>query len=92
MNLIPPPSSGGSSVIRRIQRDKFSTSKYVFTVNITLNGFTNINKMIVILNSKGFADSSVIGNTAYVDSLTLNNLTIGCNGETTGSYQVIEFY
>lgn len=88
MNLVPPPSSGGSSVIRRIQRGTFSTNTGVDTDEIILNGFTDLDKMVVILNSSTLS----VGNPAFCKNLTLNKLTIGCFSKTTGSYQVIEFY
>ena len=85
-------SGGSSSVIRRIQRGMFSTSSREESAEITLNGFTNIDKMIVILHSKTESSGLSTGNSAYVASLTLNKLTIGCFRSTDGSYQVIEFY
>lgn len=81
--------SGGSGVIRHIQRGTFSMPYDTENIKITLSGFTNIDKMIVILNSY----RTNTGNCVYLKSLTLNSLTIQSNDDNTyGSYQVIESY
>lgn len=93
MNLVPPPSSGGSSVIRRIQKGKFEMSGS--SITIPLQGFTNFDKMIVIANGESVNRKSNMASSVYVDSFTINSLTLRTNaGSDTSNcyYQVIEFY
>lgn len=94
VNQIASGGSGITSVIRRIQRGIFSIGRRDAYKEISLSGFSELAKMIVILNSGGKSDNyTAFGNAAYI-SLTLNKLTIYNNVDMsmTGSYQVIEFY
>lgn len=94
------------AIIRWQQRGTFyldyrtsSGNKYWDVANVTLNGFTNLNKMIVLIDGNG-ADA---GDTfdCYLESLTTTKATFSClwnncrsNSMNFGpfSYQVIEFY
>lgn len=88
--------NASSGAVRHIQRGVL-TGMSTKLSDITLKGFTNANKMMVILNNAPFYDQYYpqrIG--PYVHNLTVTTLTIGV-GETamntaTMSYQVIEFY
>lgn len=87
--------SGGSGIIRHIQRGlaTFKRTSYS-TATIALSGFTDINKMIVIIT--GTVESgSDMGATPYIESFSLNELvmkTFYVSEESIVSYQVIEFY
>lgn len=75
------------------------------TVDVTLSGFSNVNKMCVLLDGHCYWKNSGFGNTSYpgsphVQSLTVSTLTISApvigddpNTSNTSrvSYQVIEF-
>lgn len=99
-------SGGGlTSCIRHVQRGTGTTYN---TVDIALSGFSDVNKMIVLLNGAGGSantgSNNVNSNTVfagvdfYVSALTVNKLTVALKkfltAEWTGpfSYQVIEFY
>lgn len=102
--------SGGVPVVRKIQRGTSSlstSSDSKNSVNITLSGFSNVNKMIVLLDGAGGyryyskEDSEYSVSNAklpYVSALTVSKLTIeqynySRYGYTTYfSYQVIEFW
>ena len=83
-------------MIRRIQRGVFSIKSNETT--ITLSGFTNLNKMIVLLNGGSYYDYSDtdLGSAAYIQNLSLKQLVIESVNKNIslfeGSYQVIEFY
>lgn len=91
--------------VRHIQRGTFTPS--ATEVNITLAGFNNVNKMIVLLDGSNYnyyysSKSSIAYGynlDSIVSSLTANKLIIRCPGQDTEdtrsishSYQVIEFY
>lgn len=91
--------------IRRVQRGTGSMAYNVGEQSITLSGFTNVNKMFVLLNGNRPARSSTysyLSGDAYLGSLTTTALTVktaGSVGDSTNvatdctfSYQVIEFY
>lgn len=85
-------NSGNNGVIRHIQRGYINNAD---TSLITLNGFSNLNKMIVIVNGFDWkyynsADKSYKPYPAYIRELTLTSLTI--TGTKYCYYQVIEFY
>lgn len=86
-------SGGSSSVIRRIQKDTFGMSGS--SISIPLKGFTNLDKMIVIINAEAPNYNSNMVGGVYVNSFTINSLilrtTVGNQGAA-GYYQVIEFY
>ena len=88
-----------TGLVKRIQSGV--TSVYHNSAsNVSLTGFTDLSKMIVLINGTTYqsSDSSLsIG--VYVKQLTLSQLTLqpSCSplshgGQGTVSYQVIEFY
>lgn len=87
--------SGGSGIIRHIQRGLATFKKMSNnTATIALSGFTDINKMIVIINGT-IEGGSDMGVTPYIESFSLNELVMKAYyvaQESTVSYQVIEFY
>ena len=90
--------------VRHIQRGTFTPSDH--EVSITLSGFNNVNKMMVLLDGSNYVcyHSSNYGYGYNIDpivtSLTKDKLTIATVHGTTSndvrdevhSYQVIEFY
>ena len=91
------------ATVKRVQRGTFNFSSSATTATITLTGFTNTDKMTVVLSGGGsiYNDSNLYGvrGLAYVSSLNTKNLTIQCAQYTTsnsiyitGSYEVIEYY
>ena len=91
-----------SGVVRHIQRGTFvCQANGNGPTEITLTGFTNLNKMSVRLHgasySAGGSDAS-FAVLPYVSSLTLNKLVLDDSTNTsygancTCSYEVIEFY
>ena len=90
------PTGGGlTSCIRKIQRGTGSIgNKYV--VEIGLSGFSNLNKMIVLLD--GTYKYSEVSADFYVSALTTSKLTVRHSAGGTSSsgydfsYQVIELY
>ncbi len=98
--------SGGVPVVRKVQRGVLTTELNT-DVNVTLTGFTNVNKMFVLLNGHGghyLRDDSSNYRYSYVympyiKALTNAKLTVRVDGSssygsasTTVSYQVIEFW
>lgn len=83
--------SGGSGIIRHIQQGIIKTSRGNPT-NISLAGFTNINKMIYLIN--GFAGNGSNTENIYVSEFAINNIQINAYnpGAKGADYQVIEFY
>lgn len=87
--------SGGSGIIKHIQRGLATFKKMSdITATIALSGFTDINKMIVIITGsvEGSSDMAVM---PYIESFSLNELVMKVyyvGQESTVSYQVIEFY
>lgn len=86
-------SGGSGSVIKHIQKDTFELGG-ANTRSISLSGFSNLDKMIVLLYGGGYANT---GETVpfYVYDLSLNTLVIrGLSRPQMGSgyYEVIEFY
>lgn len=67
-------SGGSSSVIRRIQKDTFGMSSS--SISIPLKGFTNLDKMIVIINSEAPDYNSNMVGGVYVKSFTINSLIL----------------
>lgn len=65
---------------------------------VSLSGFTNVDKMIVLLNGENLHyGSNGTDGSPYVKKLTLNTLSIGSSYYHSSynhefSYQVIEFY
>lgn len=94
---------GAIECVRQIQRGvvKFDASSSD-NVNVTLRGFSNVNKMMVILDGNSHYYNSGYGAYAilpYVFDLTTSKLSIGKSdfeknkGKNNHvSYQVIEFY
>lgn len=77
------------SPIKNIQRGTVEFGEYDSFKNVALSGFTNLNKMIVLLHG-GYKNQ----NSPYVSMLELNELTISkykYDGSDRFSYQVIEF-
>ena len=82
--------SGGSGVIRHIQRGVSTFTQT--TINIQLSGFTNIEKMIAIIDGGWDSRGTVIF--PHISSLTESNLAVSSIGNNVNyfvSYQVIEF-
>lgn len=84
--------------IKKIQKGTFSMSGSDTSKDITLSGFTNVNKMIALVNGGATqtGSSNVSKSTVpYVYNLTLSALTIKPNASINesmyGSYFVIEF-
>lgn len=78
-------------IIKHIQQGIINTSRGNPT-NISLAGFTNINKMIYLIN--GFAGSGSNAENIYVSEFAINNIQINAYSTDAkrGDYQVIEFY
>ena len=104
LNTLLVSSSGGTSIIRNIQRGQLTTGS---SANVTLSGFTDINKMIVILTGWVGGIFNINGTRYYsnfpliINSLTTTNLVVSYQSESGVSitlrshaihYQVIEFY
>lgn len=94
-------------IIKHIQRGTASASTSSATTSIYLTGFTNLNKMVVLLNGMSLNHYQREGTGTYtptpyyVSSLTTSTLTVGHIGKagnyntntySTIGYQVIEFY
>ena len=91
-------------VVRKIQRGTGSVANNGTSASITLSGFTNINKMIVLLNggtsvnASEYDSSYGITRLPFVGSLSLSSLTVNSDNPVTRktacsfSYQVIEFW
>ena len=100
MNLVPgnEDSQGNISVIKRIQKGTFIDNDSDSSVSITLTKFTDINKMIAIVNGSRYefkSDGDDLAQTAYIIEFTVSKLTIATgsrDGVLQGYYQVIEFY
>jgi hypothetical protein len=90
-------SGGLTSCIRKIQRGTSNIGSKDSTVDITLSGFSKLDKMIVILNGYSYYDSNFLY-PVYVAGLTVSKLTVGgysyssSKSGKTFSYHVIEFY
>lgn len=83
--------STSTGVIKHIQRGNVITSSAnEHGGTVTLAGFTDLEKMVVILNGDKYSGSGVYS-AVYLDKLTLTSLSV--QGERGGSYsyQVIEF-
>lgn len=97
---MPSGSSGLTSCIRKIQRGTTSITANEMSVSVTLSGFSNVNKMFVILDGMSYlydGSSTAYNMIPYLKSLTVSKLTLGhsddpTSGLKTFSYQVIEFY
>lgn len=94
--------SGGVPIVRKIQRGIVSMNS---TVDVTLSGFTNLDKMIVIVQGSGsygaWSNTNypyAYSTSHYLSALTRTKLTLaGRSGDGNGSYlkasyQVIEFW
>ncbi len=91
LNQILNLMSAQTGVIRHIQRGNVITSSASdHGGTVTLAGFTDLEKMVVILNGDKYSGSGVYS-AVYLDKLTLTSLSV--QGERGGSYsyQVIEF-
>lgn len=96
-------SGGDNSIIKKIQFGNGTIGYDESTASVTLRGFTNTEKMVVILNGSRIykptnSNTYQTCATVYLQSLTASKLTIGCKGNVssssgvaTYSYQVIEF-
>lgn len=107
-NFKASAESGGVPIVRRVQNGNFYINTSNESTIISLSGFSNLSKMIVLINgsrtSSGSTSSQYLGpyvenaNSMYLFSMALNSLTIICKkgsdreGWAYGSYQVIEFY
>lgn len=94
--LLSGGSSGGiSSCIRHIQRGTSNISSTERIVDVSLRGFSDIDKMFAIVNSSSVdATGEVMG--VVVDGLTRTTLSVAATSRPDDSvdfsYQVIEFY
>ena len=88
--------TGGVPIVRKIQRGTVNLSSEGNSV--TLNGFTNTNKMSVNLQGNAMAKGREAATLPYVRALTPSTLTVKPGDTTTTynscyvSYEVIEFY
>ena len=84
-------SSGLSSCIRRIQRGTAFGGE-----SVTLSGFTNLDKMVVLLSGETYYTTGSTPCGIYLNTLTTTKLDVSASYEgakqTKWSYQVIEFY
>lgn len=85
------PTGGGlTSCIRKIQRGTATYTNNSETVSVTLSGFTNLAKMIVLLDFYQGAGEDM---GLRISALTKTKLTVEAEGDGFYfSYQVIEFY
>ena len=80
--------------MKHIQRGLVgSGSKDGNNYNIALSGFSNVNKMVVLLNGDTHPTSSSAFRGIWVKSLAVNSLVVGTTSPDVvdASYQVIEF-
>jgi hypothetical protein len=93
--------ANSSGVVRHIQRGQIVFNNTDITVGISLDGFTNPDKMIVLLNGSDYFSSNANDMSQtydyYIESLSVSELVVSRHGATdikerAGSYQVIEFY
>ena len=90
-------TTGGVPVVRHIQRGTVSTN-YDYEAPVTLSGFTNKAKMMVIFNgiyATGGNNGDVEAYTPYIASISATQVTFKFPENLFGlriSYQVIEFY
>src|SRR5574344_831865 len=88
-------TGGAVPIIRHIQTGTMAFTHTSVTQTADLTGFTNLDKMIVLLD--GGRISSVNNNQArlpYIQSLTVSQLTVEAYNDSSidVSYQVIEFW
>ena len=88
--------NASTGAVRHIQRGTMTLSADITTVS--LSGFTNLNKMVVLLNGENshYSGSGIDGS-PYVKNLTVDTLSLSSSYYSSGynnefSYQVIEFY
>lgn len=95
MGLEKPVLNGsGGNKVKHIQRGLVgSGTKDGNYFKITLSGFTNLSKMVVLLNGDTHPSNSSVYSAVWVSSLTLDTLTVGVSSSdyVSASYQVIEF-
>ena len=90
-------TTGGVPVVRHIQRGTVSTN-YDYEAPVTLSGFTNKAKMMVIFNgiyASGGGNDHVEAYTPYIASMSTTHVNFRFPESVSGkniSYQVIEFY
>ena len=93
-------ANGNSPVVKHIQRGTFQLTSGNSTTTGTLSGFTNIDKMIVLINGSGHYEETSnywgYARLPYLKTLATSSMTVGTSSapsknETCG-YQVIEFY
>lgn len=107
IELVNTLKTGNVPVVRHIQRGTFTIGTTSSSTSVTLSGFTDLNKMEVILNGFRTPTSSTDDTTGIIgaplfNELTLTKLNISCKGsvyssgsaggKVDGSYQVIEYY
>lgn len=97
-NAINELKNASSGAVKHIQRGVLSGIS-AKTTDISLSGFTNSDRMMVILNNTPQYMSDYSSSLMpYVAGITTNTLTIGVAGVTSNrgesymTYQVIEFY
>lgn len=96
MGLEKPVISGknGGNKVKHIQRGTVGNFDANKEKVISLSGFSNVDKMVAIINGESYANNSSTYSAIYLKSLTVDTLTLGCTqseGMCSGSYQVIEF-
>ncbi len=97
VNDLASAGSGISSCIRHIQRGTTIIAGSSVE-EVTLSGFTDVDKMIVLLNgtSTTLASNTVAASLPYLEDLTTTVLSLRKSGTVSSSYnisyQVIEFY
>lgn len=88
--------NASTGAVRHIQRGSITLTSTTGTVS--LSGFTNVDKMIVLFNGEAYHNSgNGIDASPMVNSLTVDTLSIFCDYYNSNymkafSYQVIEFY
>ena len=98
VNQIASGGSGSTSGIKRIQKGTFVGSSSSRTTTINLTNFTNINKMIAIVNGTRYeskSDGDDLVQNVFISEFTVSKLLISSgsrDGYMEGYYQVIEFY
>lgn len=99
-------TTGGVPIVRKIQRGAASVPNNERTTSVTLSGFTNLDKMVAIINGgasyngASYNSSYAVVRFASLRSLEKDKLTVYASNNTDGldgasvtfSYQVIEFW
>ena len=107
-NFKTSTESGNVPIIRHVQWGTFTIDSDTTEVTITLSGFSNLSKMMVLINGSRTCENSTASTqpgryvtsvrSAYLSSLATDSFRIKCllsgayPDRAVGSYQVVEFY